>query len=67
MEYSFARNEDFLALPTFDSPFLRAMHELQLGFHFLRYFPGILAISEFLPKFSLPPSVKTMLDFKLVM
>lgn len=66
MEYCFARNNNFLDIPNFRSPFLEAVSNLETGVHVLIHFPWLLPIAKSLPKIILPTQVKLVFDFKQV-
>lgn len=66
LEYCFAKNDDFLGLPDFDSPFLRATATLETGIHVVTHFPWLMAFALSLPDFVLPSMVMQVWNFKRV-
>jgi hypothetical protein len=66
MEYCFAKNDDFLGLSSFDSPFLRATATLETGIHVVTHFPWLMTIVKMLPDYVLPAMVLQVWKFKRV-
>ena len=64
MEYCFARNQNFLDIPDFRSPFLEAVSSLECATHLLMHFPWLLPLLKSLPESLLPSNAVLVLDFK---